>query len=276
LWYAKGTLREAMKGLDDATFIEAVEALKALAPEVGPPPTRNRQAHPFVGTIRIPGLPKIRVETKKGETRSGVDPDGNAWSVVMPAHYGEFHGTRGVDGDPVDVFVGPDAHAPYAYVFHMSRLGEGGYDEDKIMVGAATREEAERCLRDAYDRAGLFHAAPKRLTIAELAHWLAAPENKGRMVNAGREMAKAVTVPVLSLTGGPGRVARVQVATAAPAGGQGIAEAIREGEDIGDGGQDADAPAQATEVCKDANCRNPAHGHEPEAAKSLPAHLSLD
>jgi L-alanine-DL-glutamate epimerase-like enolase superfamily enzyme len=96
------------------------------------------------------------------------------------------------------------------------------------------------------------------------------------MVDAGREMAKAVPVPVLSLTGGPVRVARVQVATETPAAGQSVAEAIREGEDVGGGAQDADATTQAPEVCKDANCRNPAHGHPPEAAKSLPAHLEID
>jgi hypothetical protein len=218
----------------------------------------------------------VRVETKKGETRSGTDPDGNAWSVTMPAHYGEFIGTRGVDGDPVDVFVGLDAHAPFAYVFHMSRLGEGGYDEDKVAVGFPTRQDAERCLRDAYDRPGLFHAAPKKLTIAELAHWLAQPENKGRTLDAGREMAKAVPVTVLSLTGAPSRVVRVQAAPQVQAPAHGLAEAIREGEDVPSAAQPDDAPAPAPEVCKDANCQDPTHGHEREVTKSLPAHLDLD
>ena len=172
LLWAKGALKEATKGLGAGELAEAVErrreVLKALTPEVGPPPARNRQKHPFVGTIRIHGLPKIRVDTRKGETRSGTDRDGNAWSVVMPAHYAEFHGTRGVDGDPVDVFVGPDVHAPFAYVFHMSKLGEGGYDECKVAAGFSTREDAERCRRDAYNRPGLFHSAPHKLTIAEL------------------------------------------------------------------------------------------------------------
>ena len=173
----RSTARRPTVGSSIPPSVLARESTKALTPEVGPPPARNRQKHPFVGTLRIHGLPKIRVETRKGEERSGVDPDGNAWSVTMPAHYGEFHGTRGVEGDPVDVFVGPDVHAPFAYVFHMSKLGEGGYDEDKVVLGQPTRDDAERCLRDAYNRPGLFHSAPKKLTIAELAHWLAQPEN---------------------------------------------------------------------------------------------------
>jgi len=192
LLWAKGAVREATKGMPESVTAEALEALKALAPEVGAPPARNRQEHPFVGTIRIPGLPLIRVETAQGETRSGVDPDGKPWSVTMPAHYGEFHGTLGVDDDPVDVFVGPDVHAPFAYVFHMTRLGQGGYDEWKTAVGFANRDEAERCLRDAYNRPGLFFSPPHKASIAELAHWLAEPANRGRIFDGGAEMTKAV------------------------------------------------------------------------------------
>jgi hypothetical protein len=69
----------------------------------------------------------------------------------------------------VEVFVGPDAHAAFAYVFHMAGLGVGGYDEDKVAVGFATREDAERCLRAAYNRPGLFDSAPRRLTAPEQA-----------------------------------------------------------------------------------------------------------
>lgn len=102
-------------------------------------------------------------------------------------------GRAGVDGDPVDVFVGPNARAALASVFHMARLGVGGYDEDNIAVGFATREDAERCLRVAYNRPGLFDSAPRRLTVPELAAWLRETRNRGRKMGAGRELHTAVT-----------------------------------------------------------------------------------
>lgn len=103
---------------------------------LGPPPTRNRQRFPFVGTLQIPGLPQIRVETARGGIRSGIDPDGKPWRVTMPAHYGEFERSEGTDGDPVDVFVGNEPHAAFAYVVHAARAdGSGAYDEDKVSRG---------------------------------------------------------------------------------------------------------------------------------------------
>lgn len=165
----------------------------AAAPVLGPPPARNRQRCPFVGTIRLPGLPLIRVETRRGGTRRGTDPDGKPWSVVMPAHYGEFARTQGTDGDAVDVFVGPNRHAAHAYVVHVAVAGTGRYDEDKVCVAFDTREDVEATLRAAYNRPGMVLGI-RKLTIPEIAEWLTDPARRGRKITAGREMAKAVVV----------------------------------------------------------------------------------
>ena len=61
--------------------------LKAADVDLGPPPARNRARFPFTGTIEFQGL-RVRVETRKGDTRSGTDRDGKAWSVVMPVRMG--------------------------------------------------------------------------------------------------------------------------------------------------------------------------------------------
>lgn len=173
---------------DPLAFETLAETAKAV--EMGPPPARNRARFPFKGTIALPGLPLIRVETPKGDTRSGTDRDGNPWSVVMPAHYGEFARTEGVDGDPVDVFVGPDEHAAHAYVAHMAVPGTTRYDEDKVLCGFRTRDEAEAILRRAYNRPGLVLGL-RKLTIPALAAWLADPARRGRKITAGAELAKA-------------------------------------------------------------------------------------
>lgn len=161
------------------------------APVIGPPPANNRAVHPFVGTVRFHGLPLIRLENLKGSTRSGADADGNAWSVTMPAHYGEFARSEGADGDPVDVFVGPNRHAPRAYVVHLQNPVTGEHDEDKVMVGFQTADDARACFAAAYNRNDLKMGPVRTLTVSELAEWLAERENRGQKIEAGRLLAKS-------------------------------------------------------------------------------------
>ena len=161
------------------------------APVLGPPPARNRAHHPFVGTIEFHGLPTIRVETAKGGTRSGTDADGKPWSVTMPAHYGEFARTEGADGDPVDVFVGPNRHAPKAYVVHLQDPTTGEHDEDKTFIGFDNADAARACFAAAYNRDDLQMGPMRTLTTSELAEWLAERDNRGAKLEAGRELHKA-------------------------------------------------------------------------------------
>ncbi len=176
--------------------------LRAAAPEVGPPPANNRKALPFVGTVRFHGLPLIRLENLKGSTRSGADSDGNAWSVTMPAHYGEFARTEGADGDPVDVFVGPNRHAPKAYVIHLQDPVTGEHDEDKCFVGFDSAEAARACFRAAYNRDDLKMGPVRSMTTSELAEWLAERDNRGRKIETGALLSKAVQENDMSLSKG--------------------------------------------------------------------------
>lgn len=163
---------------------------------LGPPPTRNRQRFPFVGTLQIPGLPQIRVETARGGIRSGIDPDGKPWRVTMPAHYGEFERSEGTDGDPVDVFVGNEPHAAFAYVVHAARAdGSGAYDEDKVFAGFPTRDAVEATFRAAYNRPGLILGI-RKLSIPQLAGWLADRDKRGQKITTGDAM-KALQVAVV-------------------------------------------------------------------------------
>lgn len=102
------------------------------------------------------GLP-IHIEHDVGDTRSGVDGDGKPWTVRMShAAYGEIVGTIGADGDPLDVFIGPNAHAPFAYAVQSKLPGDPAFDESKSMLGFNTRAEAEAAFRAAYNRPGFL------------------------------------------------------------------------------------------------------------------------
>ena len=92
--------------------------------------------------VEFQGL-RIRIENPAGSVRRGVDGAGKAWEQRMAYAYGEIAGSMGVDGDPVDVFVGPNDDAPMAYVVHQRKFGDWTqYDEDKVMLGFGSRDDA--------------------------------------------------------------------------------------------------------------------------------------
>jgi hypothetical protein len=87
------------------------------------------------------GLP-IAVENRKGSVRSGVDRGGKPWRTVMKMPYGYIKGSKGADGEAVDVFVGPHEDATHAFVVHQHKPDGTGYDEDKVMLGLRNLKEA--------------------------------------------------------------------------------------------------------------------------------------
>lgn len=164
---------------------EPVALVKGRRVRLGPPPERNRRDHPYQGTVEIPGLPTILVENARGSTRSGVGLDGKPWSTTMEDHYGEFEGTRGMDGDPVDVFVvhDGDVEATTAYVVHQKVPGTQRPDEDKVVVGASSAEEAERVFRRNYDKGGFFHGITP-WPVEELAAYLKTRGHRGKRLDS--------------------------------------------------------------------------------------------
>lgn len=116
-----------------------------------PPPRPDEPEHPYAGRLDFQGLP-VLVETAAGQVRSGVDPDGNPWSVTMPWHYGEIEGTLGLDGEPIDVMVGPNPESQLVYVFHLRVPGQEEAEEDKGYLGYDSEEQALAAFRAAYTR----------------------------------------------------------------------------------------------------------------------------
>jgi hypothetical protein len=94
------------------------------------------------GHMSFQGL-RIAVENKAGSTRSGKDKDGKPWHTLMKAPYGYIQGSKGADDEGVDCYVGPDKQATHAYVVHQKKE-DGSYDEDKVMLGCASKEDARK------------------------------------------------------------------------------------------------------------------------------------
>jgi Inorganic Pyrophosphatase len=103
---------------------------------------------------------KIRIENPAGSIRSGVDRvTGKPWSVRMTHDYGEIMGTNGVDGDPVDCFLGPNKNAPFVFVVHQLQKHTGEFDEDKCFLGFNDTMDAKAAYYKNYDNADLFYGS---------------------------------------------------------------------------------------------------------------------
>jgi len=149
--------------------------------------------YPFVGSLVYQGV-QLDIETRKGQTRRGTDDDGNDWSVVLPAHYGEVRDTIGADGDAVDVFIGDMPFAPFVYVIQSKFPGSKAFDETKSMLGFATKSAAIAAFRQAYTAPGFLHGC----TVWPIGAWKEAVLNRPHLARGqlNKVLAKG-TGPIL-------------------------------------------------------------------------------
>lgn len=102
------------------------------------------------------GLP-ISVENRKGSVREGCDPKWGCWRTKMTFPYGYIRGTKGMDGDEVDVFVGPKVDAKYAYVITIKKQPDFKKDdEEKVMLGFGSAKEAKAAFMANYSDPRFF------------------------------------------------------------------------------------------------------------------------
>jgi hypothetical protein len=117
----------------------------------------------------------IMIETMKGEIRTGVNPDGTEWKVVMPADYGELISAYGADGDLVDCYIGPNLESEVAFVVDQVDADTGDFDEHKVILGTNSSKQAYDLYKKGFsDGKGSDRwSNAKRMTIEELKIWLA-------------------------------------------------------------------------------------------------------
>jgi len=109
-----------------------------------------KQAHVELPHLGLSGKNSISIETGVGGERKGVDADGKPWSVTMEhAAYGKIKGTRGADGDHLDIFVGPHPTSPHVFV--LDQLDASGkFDEHKVLAGYRTPIDALHAYANSY------------------------------------------------------------------------------------------------------------------------------
>ena len=116
----------------------------------------------------------LTVETEAGMARRGTGADGQPWSVTLTSPYGYIKGTKGRDGEQVDVYLGPQPQSPHVFIVDQIDPATGRFDEHKALVGFPDEASA----RAAYAQAFSDNSAESRLgalqslTVEGFKDWL--------------------------------------------------------------------------------------------------------
>lgn len=114
--------------------------------------TLAKTAFKLQGHTEIQGI-GVAIENRRGSVREGKNEDGTKWRTKFKIPYGYIKGTKGADNEEIDAYVGPDRQAPTAFVAHQKKQN-GQHDEDTVMLGFKSKEEARRGILDHYDDPG--------------------------------------------------------------------------------------------------------------------------
>jgi hypothetical protein len=124
-----------------------VDLTSSLVRSDEPTPAQAAAGNYAKRAVRWNGL-TIRIENETGSVRRGA-----TWETTMQNPYGYVERSEAVDGDEVDVYLGPFLEtAPTVFVVHQRKAGDWSkYDEDKAMLGFHDEAEARQAYLAHYD-----------------------------------------------------------------------------------------------------------------------------
>lgn len=146
-------LKQLKGGTDDKGNNIDAEAAKAATANDGTPEPSDAQklaGNYKKGRVTIAGI-NLSIENPKGSSRSGVDANGDKWSITLNHHYGDIVGTKGADGDAVDVFIGESESFEAAYIIDQVDQ-KGLFDEHKVMLGFDSMAQAKAAYLSNYKK----------------------------------------------------------------------------------------------------------------------------
>ena len=133
------------------------------------------------GRVKV-GPFDVVIEQPSGSVRSGVDANGKAWETTMQHTYGYFGGTKGVDGDAIDVFLAHNLDEwDGTTVFVVDQYNpDGSFDEHKVMLGFNSQEEAEAAYFANYeaDWAKTHRTEVTAVPLADFNEWVNSSKRK--------------------------------------------------------------------------------------------------
>ena len=121
------------------------------------------------GSVYIHGL-HVKIENPKGTLRRGKDAGGKEWCRSQAHDYGYLKGIPGADGDPLDVFLGPDHDSDRVFVIDQ-RDGAGQFDEHKVMLGFRNEAAARAGYLDCYEAGWTGLGRIREFHVSQFKSW---------------------------------------------------------------------------------------------------------
>lgn len=113
---------------------------------------------------------QIVIENPRGSVRRGVSGNGSIWRRDMTAHYGYISGTKGTDGDQVDVFMGRNPESEVVFVICQTNA-DGSFDEFKCVLGCTNERKARDLYLSHYPK-GWKCGEVKAMTVQQFKEWV--------------------------------------------------------------------------------------------------------
>ena len=138
------------------------------------------------GHIRFGGY-NYTIENPQGSYRSGVDENGKKWKQKMNNTYGYILGTKGKDGDHLDMFINDNADLDSwnGNVYVVDQVfPDGSFDEHKVMYGFDSEEEARKAYLSNYEQGWQGLGNITGVSKEDFDRWL---EKSGRKTKAFSE-----------------------------------------------------------------------------------------
>mgnify|MGYP006347585473 FL=1 len=128
--------------------------------------------HPeVVGTREFAGMP-INIERKAGSVRTKTPRSGGpTWSMTMQNDYGEIPGTKASDGDPIDVYMGPNDNSQKVFVVNQVKKDGATFDEHKVMLGFDDQKTASDAYLAHYPAGWKGMQSVTPMSVAQFKQW---------------------------------------------------------------------------------------------------------
>lgn len=124
-----------------------------------------------MGRCEYKGL-QLVFEQPRNSYREGTAKDGKKWRNRMAAHYGYLAGTKGADGDGIDIFVGSNPETDNIFVINQIDPATGSFDEHKVMIGFLGAADAKRAYQESYDADWRGFGDMVAMTLDQFKWWL--------------------------------------------------------------------------------------------------------
>ena len=174
------TLSEAIASIfSNTSQSPAQKAVIAGAPNAAENPT---DAQKRVGNyrkvhLRVDGL-DISIENPKGSIRSGVDSSGNLWSNCVACDYGYLLGSKGLDGDFIDIYLSDHPESGDVFIIDQIDPKTKKFDEHKVMYGFNSIEDAKNTYLACYQNGWGVLGWITPVTKAEFRKWIDSSNRK--------------------------------------------------------------------------------------------------